>query len=159
MSKPVANVTGASSGIGLELAAICAEEGFNLLAAADCPEIHATANRFLKLGAQTSIVETDLATPEATPSGRRGGPSSGRAVSQCRSWSRARVSRSGLRRRAPRHRHQRHRHGLSRAAGRPSDARPRQRLHSAYRLDCRVHAGQELIRKLDAHAVALTAAA
>jgi short-subunit dehydrogenase len=34
MSKPFAIVTGASSGIGLELAAICAQEGFALLVVA-----------------------------------------------------------------------------------------------------------------------------
>jgi uncharacterized protein len=34
MNKPFAMVTGASSGIGLELAAICAQEGVDLLVAA-----------------------------------------------------------------------------------------------------------------------------
>ena len=62
MSKPFAIVTGASSGIGLELAAICAQEGFDLLIAADQPEIHAAADRFRSLGAETSVVEADLAT-------------------------------------------------------------------------------------------------
>jgi uncharacterized protein len=62
MSKPFAIVTGASSGIGLELAAICAEEGFDLLIAADRPEIQAAADRCRGLGAQVSVVETDLAT-------------------------------------------------------------------------------------------------
>jgi uncharacterized protein len=62
MSKPFAIVTGASSGIGLELAVICAQQGFDLLVAADRPEIHDAADRFRRLGAQTSVVETDLAT-------------------------------------------------------------------------------------------------
>ena len=62
MSKPFAIVTGASSGIGLELAAICAQQGFDLLIAADQPEIHAAADRFRNLGAETSVVEADLAT-------------------------------------------------------------------------------------------------
>ena len=62
MAKPFAIVTGASSGIGLELAAICAQEGFDLLVAADRPEIHAAAERFRQLGAATTVVETDLAT-------------------------------------------------------------------------------------------------
>ena len=35
MRKPFAIVTGASSGIGPELAAICAQEGFDPLVAAD----------------------------------------------------------------------------------------------------------------------------
>ena len=62
MSKPFAIVTGASSGIGLELAAICAQQGFDLLIAADQPEIHAAADRLRNIGAETSVVEADLAT-------------------------------------------------------------------------------------------------
>ena len=64
MSKPFAIVTGASSGIGLELAAICAQEGFDLLVAADRPEIQAAAERFRSLGANVTVVETDLATTD-----------------------------------------------------------------------------------------------
>ena len=64
MSKPFAIVTGASSGIGLELAAICAQDGFDLLLAADRPEIHAAADRFRGLGADVTAVETDLATTD-----------------------------------------------------------------------------------------------
>ena len=62
MNKPFAIVTGASSGIGLELAAICAQEGFDLLVAADRPEIHSAADRFRGLGAKVTVVEADLAT-------------------------------------------------------------------------------------------------
>jgi len=62
MSKPLAIVTGASAGIGLELAAICAREGFDLVVAADRPEIHTAADRFRNLGAQVTVVEADLAT-------------------------------------------------------------------------------------------------
>ena len=62
MNKPFAIVTGASSGIGLELAVICAQEGFDLLIAADRPEIQAAAERCRALGAEVSVVETDLAT-------------------------------------------------------------------------------------------------
>jgi short-subunit dehydrogenase len=64
MSKPFAVVTGASSGIGFELAAICATQGFDLLVAADRPEIHEAAERFSRLGADVTIVEEDLATTE-----------------------------------------------------------------------------------------------
>jgi NAD(P)-dependent dehydrogenase (short-subunit alcohol dehydrogenase family) len=64
MSKPFAIVTGASSGIGLELAAICAQEGFNLLVAADRPEIQAAADRVRGLSADVTVVETDLATTD-----------------------------------------------------------------------------------------------
>jgi short-subunit dehydrogenase len=62
VNKPFAIVTGASAGIGLELAAICATQGFDLLVAADRPEIHPAAERFRNLGAETTVVETDLAT-------------------------------------------------------------------------------------------------
>ena len=64
MSRPFAIVTGGSSGIGLELAAICAQEGFDLLVAADRPEIQTAAERFRSLGADVTVVETDLATTE-----------------------------------------------------------------------------------------------
>ena len=64
MSKRFAIVTGASSGIGLELAAICAREGFDLLVAPDRPEIHTAGERFRELGAEATIVETDLASVE-----------------------------------------------------------------------------------------------
>jgi uncharacterized protein len=62
MSKPLALVTGASSGIGLELALICAREGIDLLIAADTPELDAAADRFRACGADTTTVEADLAT-------------------------------------------------------------------------------------------------
>jgi short-subunit dehydrogenase len=62
LSKPFAVVTGASSGIGLELAAICAQEGFDLLVAADRPEIEAAGDRCRGLGAEVTVVEADLAT-------------------------------------------------------------------------------------------------
>jgi len=64
MDKPFAVVTGASSGIGLELATICAQEGFDLLVAADRPEIHQAAELFCSLGAAVGIVEADLSTTE-----------------------------------------------------------------------------------------------
>jgi uncharacterized protein len=62
MSKPFAIVTGASSGIGLELAAICAQHGFDLLVAADRPEIQTAAEQLRSLGAAVTVVQTDLAT-------------------------------------------------------------------------------------------------
>ena len=64
MSRSFAIVTGASSGIGLELAAICAQKGFDLLVAADRPEIREAADRFRRLGAEVTVVEADLATTE-----------------------------------------------------------------------------------------------
>lgn len=64
MSKPFAVVTGASSGIGLELATICAQEGFDLLIAADRPEIQSAAETLRGFGATVTVVEVDLATTE-----------------------------------------------------------------------------------------------
>jgi hypothetical protein len=55
MSKPFAIVTGASSGIGLELATICAQEGFDLLIAADRPEIETAADRCRECGAAVQV--------------------------------------------------------------------------------------------------------
>lgn len=62
-TRPLAIVTGASSGIGYELAKLCAENGFDLLVAADRP-LEEAVETFRGLGAQVDSVETDLATLE-----------------------------------------------------------------------------------------------
>src|SRR5262249_25436969 len=59
--RPLAVVTGASSGIGYELGALCASNGFDLIIVADEP-LAAAAERFQQLGAEVVTVETDLAT-------------------------------------------------------------------------------------------------
>src|SRR5258708_16787531 len=61
-SRKFAVVTGASTGIGLELAKCCARDGFDLLIAADEPEIFNAADMLRGLGAAVQAVETDLAT-------------------------------------------------------------------------------------------------
>ncbi|MDQ3011929.1 MAG: SDR family NAD(P)-dependent oxidoreductase [Acidobacteriota bacterium] len=63
-NRPFAIVTGASSGIGYELAKLCAEHGFDLLIAADEPAINQAAQDFRALGIEAEAVETDLATLE-----------------------------------------------------------------------------------------------
>jgi uncharacterized protein len=63
-SRPFAVVTGASTGIGYELAACCAREGFDLLVAADEPAIHDAARKLGGLGVSVEAVEADLATLE-----------------------------------------------------------------------------------------------
>jgi len=57
-------VTGASTGIGLELARCCADEGFDLLIAADEPEIERAAASLRAGGAKVEAVQADLATSE-----------------------------------------------------------------------------------------------
>lgn len=63
-SRPLAIVTGASSGIGLELARLCAEDGYDLIIAADEPEIKDVAGSLMRDGNQVIAVEADLATSE-----------------------------------------------------------------------------------------------
>jgi short-subunit dehydrogenase len=64
LARPLAIVTGASTGIGLELAKICAEKGFDLVIAADEPAIHEAAGALRAMGASVEAVEADLATLE-----------------------------------------------------------------------------------------------
>jgi uncharacterized protein len=63
-AKPLAIVTGASTGIGYELAKICAQNGYDLLIAADQSAVHDAAKEFQSLGAAVDAVEVDLATLE-----------------------------------------------------------------------------------------------
>jgi short-subunit dehydrogenase len=64
----LAIVTGASTGIGYELAKRCAEDGFDLLIAADEPEIQQAADDFKNLGINVEAIEADLATTEGVDS-------------------------------------------------------------------------------------------
>ena len=66
--RPLAVVTGASSGIGYDLTRICAENGFDLLVAADQPEIQDAARAFRALGASVDAVQPDLATLDGVDS-------------------------------------------------------------------------------------------
>jgi short-subunit dehydrogenase len=62
--RPLAVVTGASSGIGFELAKCCVENGFDLIVAADEAEIEEAARKLSIDGATVEPVQADLATIE-----------------------------------------------------------------------------------------------
>jgi short-subunit dehydrogenase len=63
-TRPFAIVTGASTGIGFELAKRCAKEGYDLLVAADEPEIEKAAVTLRDGGTDVEAVQADLATTE-----------------------------------------------------------------------------------------------
>jgi uncharacterized protein len=63
-SRPFAIVTGASTGIGFELAKRCTKEGYDLLIAADEPEIEQAAMSLRDAGAEVEAIQADLATTD-----------------------------------------------------------------------------------------------
>src|SRR5213075_3495361 len=62
--RQLAVVTGASTGIGLELARECAKNSFDLLIAAKEPEINSAADELRREGGIVETVQADLATLE-----------------------------------------------------------------------------------------------
>src|SRR3954465_5366013 len=64
MSRPLAVVTGASTGIGLEFARLCAQKDFDLSIAADDPRIEEAARELSETGIECVPVQCDLSTPE-----------------------------------------------------------------------------------------------
>ena len=64
-AKGFAVVTGASTGIGFELARNCVEDGYDVLIAADEPAIHEAATQLGASGASVVALELDLATEAA----------------------------------------------------------------------------------------------
>ncbi|MEV8441752.1 SDR family NAD(P)-dependent oxidoreductase [Actinosynnema sp. NPDC051121] len=62
--RPLAVVTGASSGIGLELAKVFVEHGFDLVVAAENDVVHDVARELAAGGARVDPVRADLATFE-----------------------------------------------------------------------------------------------
>lgn len=64
MANKLAMVTGASTGIGFELATLAAKQGCDLIVVADEPLIEAAGRDFEQFGVQVTSVEADLATIE-----------------------------------------------------------------------------------------------
>jgi short-subunit dehydrogenase len=61
-TRPLAVVTGASSGIGRELALLCAQNGHDLVIAADEGPLEEVAQALREQGARVDAVQADLAT-------------------------------------------------------------------------------------------------
>jgi short-subunit dehydrogenase len=64
LARPFAIVTGASSGIGLELAKLCIGKNCDVLVAADEPVIHQAADALRGAGVRVDAIEADLSTQE-----------------------------------------------------------------------------------------------
>lgn len=62
--RPIAVVTGASSGIGRELALLCAQDGYDLFIAADQGPLDEVAAQLRTHGAHVEAIEVDLATAD-----------------------------------------------------------------------------------------------
>jgi short-subunit dehydrogenase len=76
----LAVVTGASSGIGRELAKQFAGHGFDLIVAAEDDELAAAAAELRGMGAQVEAVQVDLATPDGVETLYRAMQAAGRPV-------------------------------------------------------------------------------
>ena len=77
-TRELAIVTGASTGIGYELAAQCARNGFDLIVAADEPDIESAAGNLRSFDVEVIAVQADLATEEGV--GRLASAAQGRPV-------------------------------------------------------------------------------
>jgi uncharacterized protein len=82
-SRPLAVVTGASSGIGLALARELVDHDFDVVVAADGADIESAAADLRASGTDVEPVQTDLSTPEASSSWS---PVSRRAGGRSRCW-------------------------------------------------------------------------
>jgi short-subunit dehydrogenase len=60
--RPLAAITGAATGIGLELARCCAAHGYDLLITADEPRIYEAAHELRGMEVRVGVLQTDLAT-------------------------------------------------------------------------------------------------
>ncbi len=80
VNRKLAVVTGASTGIGLELARLCAQQGFDLIIAADEPLIADAARELGDAGVACTPVQCDLATAEGIATLNAAIEASGRPV-------------------------------------------------------------------------------
>jgi short-subunit dehydrogenase len=80
-TKPLAVVTGASSGIGFELARVFADNGFDLLINAENGRLDAAAEQLRAAGVHVEPVQTDLSTSDGVEQLYAAIASTGRPVS------------------------------------------------------------------------------
>ncbi|MCK0174023.1 MULTISPECIES: SDR family oxidoreductase [Mycobacteriaceae] len=79
-STPLALITGASSGIGLELAKSFARDGYDLVIAADEADIHVAAQQLSEYSVAVAPVEVDLRSAEGVVELYRTATAGGRAL-------------------------------------------------------------------------------
>lgn len=78
--RKLAVITGASSGIGFELAKVFAEEGFDLIVAAEDEELQAAASELSQIGRGVDAVRVDLSRPEGVEELYEKARADGRAI-------------------------------------------------------------------------------
>src|SRR3954469_2484117 len=79
-TRPLAGATGASSGLGLELARQFAEGGFDLVIAAEDAELADAAVELQRSGGDVEAVRVDLATPDGVEELQRRIAQAGRPI-------------------------------------------------------------------------------
>ena len=138
----LAVVTGASTGIGYELAKSAADHGFDVLIAANEPEIHDAAASLRGSGKNRRgnrgrpVRPPKVSTSFALPA--EGRPVDALLANAGRGLG-TRIPRSRFRRSALRDRHQRHGHSLSDPQDRQRHARRNDGQDPDHRLDCGLH--------------------
>jgi short-subunit dehydrogenase involved in D-alanine esterification of teichoic acids len=80
LSKGLAVITGASTGIGYELAKCAAREGYDLIIAADQTRIQQAAASLKEFGTSVQAIETDLSTEDGVDRLMEAIEASGRSV-------------------------------------------------------------------------------
>lgn len=150
MADKFAVITGASTGIGAELAKLAASDGHDLLVVADTPFVDAAAGLH-GLGVEVRTLEVDLDfRRRRQAAGGRWRKAYRSALCQCRARSWPCLSRAGSGAMAPRAGHELHRHTLPASESARADGRAQRRQGAGDGLDRRFHSRQ-FQRRLQRH--------